>query len=130
MPIPSLPDRVAVYHTGSTGTTPEQWEVTGSTSLRASVRNLTANQALTANAEGRWVPQVTHQMRCEFSPDVSYNALVRRLSDDKCFLCRVIRFSVARRAGGTKPDHLIVDLSVIERPPALPDALTASRRDR
>jgi len=124
-----LPDRLTVYHTAPFGDTdPPEWMASDTTSLRGRIVSMTNTQALTANANGEYTPLATHVLRAEPSADLLVKALVRRHSDDKCFLVMSVRDSNSRNAAG-RPDHVICDISVMDDPPPLPDALTADRRD-
>ena len=130
MALTPLPDRIAVYHTAPFGNTdPPDWVASDSASLRGRIITMSNSQALTANVAGEYNPAATHTLRVEPSADVLVKALVRRKSDDKCFLVMSVRESNRRSAAG-RPDHLICDLAAMVPPPPLPDAATANRRDR
>jgi hypothetical protein len=118
--IAPAPDRIEVFHTAAYSVTTQggptsEWVHTGTSYLRARISTLSDSAALTANAEGRYLPRVTHRMRCDVHEDVVVNALVRRHSDLKVWRVQAVRESNARHNG--RADHLICDLSVEEPAP-------------
>ncbi len=122
-------DRLSVYHTGSGQESPEDWQETSAIDLAGRIEPLTNMQALAADQRGQYKAQATHKLRCEPSAEVVVNSLVRRHRDDACFLVLSIRL-VGRRNVEGRPDHYACEVSVVDKPPALPDALTQARRDR
>ena len=125
-----LPDRLTIYHTPEFGDTdPPDWLPSDTLGLRGRITSMTNTQALTANAAGEYSPLATHMLRAEPSADLMISALVRRHSDDRCYLVMSVRESNRRSAAG-RPDHVICDISIMDDPPPLPDALTQERRDR
>jgi hypothetical protein len=113
--IPPAPDRVNVYHTYRSGVSIPQYTGPEASGLRAKVWTMTNSQALTANAEGRYQPQVTHGLRVEANAAVIQDACIERQRDGKCFLVRAVRESNQQVYG--RPDHLICDLSVLDPAP-------------
>jgi hypothetical protein len=114
------PDRIEIFHTAAYSATTQggpasEWVHTGTSYLRANIATLSDSAALTANAEGRYMPRVTHRMRCDVHDDVVVNALVRRHSDLQTFRVQSVRESNARHYG--RADHLICDLSIVEPKP-------------
>jgi hypothetical protein len=124
-----MPERFAAYYTrhgGDSTTLRPMYYACPPRDLWGKVTALTTAQALAANAEGRFEYRVTHSARVAFHSDLRVGLVLRRKRDGVCFYVLSVRESNTRLPNGN-PDHLSLELCILDPPPELPGQDDADR---